>query len=105
VPQDPVTHAYLGLALAYMGRSVDAIREGERGLALVPISKGSMARADLQHHLARVYVLVGEPEKALDLLEPVLKTHYLSPGQYKIDPAFAPLRGHRRFERLLAETQ
>jgi hypothetical protein len=52
-----VSHAYLGLALAYMGRRVDAIREGERGLALVRISKGSGARTDLQHLLARIYIL------------------------------------------------
>ena len=103
VPEDPVTHAYLGLALAYMGRRVDAIREGERGLALVPISKGSAARNDLQHNLARIYVLVGEPEEALDLLEPMLKTPALSPGRYKIDPHFAPLRGNPRFKRLMAD--
>ena len=40
--------------------------------------------------------------KALDRLEFPLKTHYLSPGRYKIDPAFAPLRGDPRFERLIA---
>ena len=102
VPQDAVTHGYLGLALAYMGRRADAIREGKRGLALVPISKGSLARADAHHILARIYVLVGEPEKAVDLLEFPLKTHYLSPGRYKIDPAFAPLRGNPSFERLVA---
>ena len=101
VPQDPVTHAYLGLALAYMGRRAEAIREGERGLALVPISKGSTARADLQHLLARIYILGGKREKALDMLEFSLKTHYLSPGRYKIDPAFARLRGNPRFERLV----
>jgi serine/threonine-protein kinase len=101
VPQHPLTHAYLGLALAYMGHKIDAIREGERAIALVPISKGSLAQADLQHHLARIYVLAGEPEKALDLLEPLLKTHFLSPGWVKIDPAFAPLRDNPRFKRLV----
>ena len=49
------------------------------------------------------YVLVGEPEKALDQLEPLLRMpYYLSPGWLKIDPTFAPLRGNSRFERLIA---
>ncbi len=46
-----------------------------------------------QHQLARIYILVGEPEKALDQLEPLLKIpYYLSPGWLKIDPNFDPLR-------------
>ena len=45
---------------------------------------------------------MGEPGKALDLLEPLVETNYLPHGQVKIDPAFAPLRGNRRFERLVA---
>jgi tetratricopeptide (TPR) repeat protein len=102
VPQDRVTHAYLGLALAYMGRKADAIREGERALALVPIRQGPLVQADAQYLLARIYLLVGEPEKALDLLEAALKVPYLSPGQLKIDPSFTPLRGKPRFERLVA---
>jgi hypothetical protein len=47
---------------------------------------------------------VGELEKALDLLDPMLKEPYLSPGRLKIDPAFAPLRGNPRFERLVNGT-
>ena len=50
----------------------------------------------------RIYLLVGEPEKALDQLESLLKIPYtLSPGWLKIDPTFAPLRGNPRFERLV----
>jgi hypothetical protein len=49
----------------------------------------------------RIYLLVGEREKALDRLEPLLKVpYYLSPGWLKIDPTFAPLRGNPCFERL-----
>ena len=56
-----------------------------------------------QRQLARIYVLVDEPEKALDQLEPLLKIpYYLSPGWLKIDPTFGPLHGNPRFERLVA---
>ena len=38
-PQDPQRHAYRGLALAYLGRKAEAIQEGERAVALMPISR------------------------------------------------------------------
>jgi len=57
----------------------------------------------LQHQLARIYTLVGEPEKALDRLEPLLKVPYhLSPGWLRIDPEFTALKGNPRFEKLRA---
>ena len=41
---------------------------------------------------------VGEPEKALDQLEPPLKiSYYLSPGWLKIDSNFDSLRKNPRF--------
>jgi hypothetical protein len=47
-------------------------------------------------------MLVGEPEKALDQLEPLLKIPYfLSPGWLKIDPNFGPLRKNPRFQKLV----
>ena len=56
-----------------------------------------------QHQLARIYILVGEPEKALDQLEPLLKIPYvLSPGWLRIDPNFDPLRKNPRFQKLVA---
>jgi adenylate cyclase len=55
-----------------------------------------------QHQLARVHLILGERDKALDLLEaPLDVPYYLSPAWLAIDPNFAPLRGHPRFERLL----
>jgi hypothetical protein len=61
------------------------------------------AGAYIQHQLVRIYLLVGEPEKALDQLEPLLKMpYYLSPGWLRIDPTFAPLKGNPRFEKLVA---
>jgi TolB-like protein/tetratricopeptide (TPR) repeat protein len=101
-PDDPQRPVILGLALAYLGRKEEAIREGERGAALDPVSKDAMNGPYFQHQLARIYMLVGEPEKALDKLEPLLKIPYfLSPGWLKIDPNFDPLRKNPRFQKLV----
>ena len=101
-PQDAQRHVLLGLALAYLGHTEEALREGERGVALLPVAKDAYNGAYLQLQLARIYILVGEPEKALDQLEPLLKIpYYLSPRWLKIDPTFAPLRGNPRFQQLV----
>ncbi len=97
-PNDPQRRIFRGLALAYMGRKAEAIREGERGLALQPTAVDGYTGPYLEHVLARIYILAGEPEKALDRLEPLLRTpYYLSPGWLRIDPTFDPLRGNPRF--------
>jgi eukaryotic-like serine/threonine-protein kinase len=102
-PDDGQRHVLRGLALAYLGRKAEAIAEGQRGVALVPISRDAYTGAYIQHQLVRIYLLAGEPEKALDQLEPLLKMpYYLSPGWLRIDPTFAPLKGNPRFEKLIA---
>ncbi len=102
-PQDPGRHMSLGIALAYLGRKEEAIREGERGVALSSVKKDARDGPYFQHQLARIYMLVGEPEKALDELEPLLKIPYLlSPGWLKIDPNFDSLRKNPRFQKLVA---
>jgi serine/threonine-protein kinase len=101
-PDDPSQHTTLGLALAYTGRKDEAIREAERAMARLPMTKDARDGAYFQHQAARVYLLVGEPEKALDQLEPLLKApYYLSPGWLRIDPTFAALKGNPRFEKLV----
>jgi serine/threonine-protein kinase len=103
-PQDPQVHALLGLANAYLGRKPDAIREGLKGVELNPISKDAFGGPYIQLQLVRIYILVGEPEKALDQLEPLLKVPYrLSPGWLRIDPTFDPLRKNPRFKAVSSE--
>ena len=92
-PDDAQLHVLYGLALAYLGKKTEAIREGERGVTLLPLEKDGFNAPYIQHQLVRIYILVGEPEKALDRLEPLLKIPYnLSPAWLKIDPSFDPLR-------------
>jgi len=101
-PGDGQTRSLLGVALAYLGRKAEAIREGERGAALAPISKDAYGGPYNQLQLVRIYILTGEPEKALDRLEPLLRIpFYLSPGWLKIDPNFDPLRKNPRFQKLV----
>jgi serine/threonine-protein kinase len=102
-PGDGQLHVMRGLALAYAGVKAEAIAEGERGTALWPMSRDSYMAPYLQHQLARIYALVGEPDKAIDLLESLLRVpYYLSPGWLRIDPEFTMLEGNPRFERLIA---
>ena len=102
-PEDAQRHVFLGLALAYLGRKDDAIRAGQRAVALWPVAKDPVFGPYFQHQLARIYLIVGEPERALDQLEPVLKVPYfVSPGWLKIDPNFDPLRKNPRFQKLVA---
>jgi serine/threonine-protein kinase len=105
VPEDAQRHSLLGVALAYLGRKADAVREGQRGLELQPLGLDATTGPYIQLQLARIYLLVGEPEKALDQLEPLLKIpYYLSPAWLRIDPTFDPLRSNPRFKKLVEGT-
>jgi tetratricopeptide (TPR) repeat protein len=102
-PQDAQRRAFLGLALAYLGKCADAIREGEKAAALLPMTRDGYAGPYIEHLLVRNYMLCGEKAKALDHLEPLLQVPYhLSPGWLRIDPTFAPLRGEPRFQKMVA---
>jgi serine/threonine-protein kinase len=103
-PDDPGLNIYQATALAYLGRKAEAMRMGKRGLELLPVSRDAFNGAYFQHQLVRIYLLVGEPELALDQLEPLLRLHYfLSPAWLRIDPTFDPLRKNPRFQRLVGE--
>jgi TolB-like protein/tRNA A-37 threonylcarbamoyl transferase component Bud32/Flp pilus assembly protein TadD len=102
VPGDAQRQVIGALQLAYMGRKDAAIALGLQALALSPISRDRVNGPYYQQLMARVYLMVGESEKALDMLEPLLSMPYfLSPGWLKIDPTFAELKGNPRYDRLL----
>jgi serine/threonine protein kinase/tetratricopeptide (TPR) repeat protein len=103
-PSDERYHSALGLAYAGLGRRQEAIREGERAVQILPVTreawKGSFRLVDL----ARIYAMAGEPEKAIDLLEQLLSMpSEISRPYLRIDPAWRYLRGNERFEALVRE--
>ena len=102
-PSDPYYAGLLGLALAGLGRSVDAIREGKRAVDLVPVSKDAEWAGYLRANLARVYVLLDHQDEAIEQLEMVLsRPGPLSAGWLRADPFWDPLRGSLRFQRLVS---
>ena len=54
------------------------------------------------HHLARVYACTGEPRLAMEKLEIVAKLPGDLYGELRFDPAWDPLRGDPRFEKIVA---
>jgi hypothetical protein len=69
---------------------------------LLPVSKEAMAGLWRVEDLARIYVMVGEFDAAIDQLEYLLSIpSRLSIPLLKIDPAWDPLRGHPRFKKLI----
>jgi serine/threonine-protein kinase len=101
-PNDAQTHAVLGVALAYMGRKDEAIREGQRSLELLSITRDAYGGPYYRLQLVRIYAIIGETDKAVDQLEPLLRMpFYVSPGWLRVDPSFDPLRKNPRFQRLV----
>ena len=100
-PDEPNNHSALGMALAFLERKADAIREGERAVAMR--GNDGFQGPELRHQLSRIYQLVGEPVKAIEQLEALLRVpYYVSPGWLRVDPSIESLRNHPRFQRLLA---
>ena len=105
-PDDPERLASLGLALAYLGRSAEAARAGERAVALVPVEKDAYRGPLLLHQLARIRAATGRNEEAIDALERLLAVPYtLTPAWLRADPTFDALRASPRFRKLVAAGQ
>ena len=87
------------ILFAYAGRMADAVRDGERGVAM---NEDAYYEPYLEQQLARIYLLSGQADKAIDLLERLVRVpHTLSAGWLRIDPTWDPLRSQPGFVRLV----
>jgi hypothetical protein len=104
VPEDGRYHSSLGVAFAGLGRGEEAVREGKRGVELLPLSKDPLYGISHVIDLAHIYTLLGEPEKAVSELEYLLsRPGWISVAWLRMDPRWRPLEGNRSFEALLAK--
>jgi TolB-like protein/class 3 adenylate cyclase/Tfp pilus assembly protein PilF len=93
----------LGLIDAALGNKEEAIREGQRAVALMPVSKNAIEGPLLIKYLALIYAWTGEKDRALKRLDKAAKLpSYLSYGQLRLHPIWDPLRGDPRFEKIVA---
>jgi serine/threonine-protein kinase len=100
--QLPHLHSALGYAYAGMRQKDDAIREGRRGVELLPVSRDAYQGPYHIEALARIYVVVGEHEAALTELEYLLANpSWFSASVLRVDPLWDSLRDNLRFEALL----
>jgi serine/threonine-protein kinase len=101
-PEQFAPHSALGLAYAGLGRTEDAIREGELAVRLLPLSRDAMSGINRVRDLAIIYMMIGDHEAALDQLEQLLSIpSEFSANLLRVDPFWDPLRSDPRFQTLL----
>ena len=102
-PADPRVRSALGIAYAGLGRKVDALREGEEGVRLMPLEQEAWRGGFRVLQLARIEAMVGEDDRAIEHLRQLLSIPFdLTAAELRIDPTWDGLRGNPRFEELLA---
>jgi TolB-like protein/Tfp pilus assembly protein PilF len=111
-PNDQRFRAAMGIVLAYLGQKEEAIEEGELAVELHPVSKDAGQGPIYLINLAKIFVLVGEFDKAIDQLEvllPIPQAEFLwqliSVPQLQLDPQWDSLRDNQRFIHLLEINQ
>jgi TolB-like protein/tRNA A-37 threonylcarbamoyl transferase component Bud32/Tfp pilus assembly protein PilF len=94
----------LGVIDAALGNKEDAVREGERAVELMPVSKSAVEGSMLIQYLAVIYAWVGDKDRAIQRVAQAanLPGGVLSYGHLRLDPLWDPLRGDTRFEAIVA---
>jgi serine/threonine-protein kinase len=93
----------LGVIDAALGNKEDAIREGQRAVELMPVSKSAIEGPLLIKYLALIYAWTREKDRAFQELDKAAKLPgFLSYGQLRLHPYWDLLRGDPRLDKIVA---
>jgi eukaryotic-like serine/threonine-protein kinase len=94
----------LGVVDAALGNKENAIREGERAVELIPVSKSAIEGSVLTQYLAIIYGWTGDKDCAIERLAEAAKLpgSHVTYGYLRLHPLWDPLRGDPRFEAIVA---
>jgi serine/threonine-protein kinase len=104
-PDDASLHLALGLAATELGDKNEALHEGRKAVALMPVSRDVFTGPAMLVWLAAIEVRVAENDAAFDHLRQALALPSglaISTAVLKLDPVWAPIRNDPRFAQLLA---
>jgi tetratricopeptide (TPR) repeat protein len=100
-PRDANTHLLLGRAYAVLHRPAEAVREADRAVELSATDTFDEPR--MRKGRAIIYGLVNKPDSAVAELERLLNVPSpVAVPFLRLDPAWDPLRGNARFQRLVS---
>jgi TolB-like protein/Tfp pilus assembly protein PilF len=101
-PDDPEAHLQLAKVHALLGEKEAAVAEAERAMQLRPESKDAFEGPAITADAARVYTIVGDNNRAIELLDGLMRRPSdLTVYSLKLDPAWDPLRKDPRFQALI----
>jgi Flp pilus assembly protein TadD len=101
-PEDARYHSSLGMAYAGLGRKDDAVREGQRGMELLPVSREAWRGARRARDMAKISVMVGNYTQAIEILKMLSSVpSEVSRTSLRIDPVWEPLRGLPEYQNLV----
>jgi TolB-like protein/Flp pilus assembly protein TadD len=102
-PGDSRLYSTLGIAYAGLGQKDKAISAGMKGVELMPVEKEAYRGVFRVEDLARIYVMVGEYDAALEQIKLLLSIpSRLSVKLLLLDPAWKPLRDLPEFKKLIS---
>jgi TolB-like protein/Tfp pilus assembly protein PilF len=103
---NPAFHRSLGLTYAGLGRKEDAIREAKRATEILPVTVDAFMGPGYVQGLAEVYIMNGDYDKGLDLLDSGLsRPGWISISWIELHPQFDPLRNLPLYRQLIAKSR